>query len=1015
MNTFVLAESRSHQLTTSTAALLSTQHATLQREAMMLQLAACLLAAASWGGAAAADAAMPTWVGGPRPDPLKPHAGLKVLPRTARTTIYNITTPSGGNNTDGVYNLGPMLMWWPNASRFVASWYNGPVRESVGNRVVLSFSEDGLVWTAPRTVFPAVNAKGEENEPFANVNGRLYATASDVSLGNVHDSGIRGGLLMRELSWKAAAVQLGEIFWVGDPGPGVDPAYKYKDYSAMGEPAKSDAAQYLASLVNETVARGAGGMRFNERSFYALPGKPKELVLLLREGGKKDTAERKGKAALWASRCTLNRTDEFPPRPEDAQTFSCRSGTGAYEYEQPNRRRLSAAAAGEKGAATQCDWSQPKLTNIPDAPSRACAGHLPGGGGIGLLGNQGGGGGPCGNRNPLTFLTSQDGLSFDAHWAVESSAPEPRWPSLKHTRGYNYPSFMWCRGDGCGGKLKDSIMFSYSVSKEDIVITVAKLSSMHLKADDGEARPSLTMDGSCASELDCQLNGECVDGKCVCDAAWSGNANCSTLAFLPAKMANGCGKPGSPTSSWGAGVVQDPKTKLWIMAVSDYALSCGQGALAPNQQCGLAVSTTPGGPYTKNRTLIDPYCEGSSIARDPLSGRWLYLHGGDGGGRTAHGIGCWNCEGSEGITPYSVQLSFDRQNMSTPRVQCPHTPGNRDKINGSSDGYALVSVTTDPLGAWESAPRVKCGSNNEPVISRNGTLFVMPPGRVPLTPAAQARCGANAFGGMYRADSLEKAIASGMQGMQVRYAIAGIDPSSFRTESDLCFNWEDQTIWLDKRDHFHSIAHAYRGAPNDLPICDRWSSAAAFMNCTAIGGHAYSENGADWYISPVPAYTPRVEYEDGSVLILRARERPHVIIDPVSGDLTHLINGAADPCPKGVNCLNLCDKPWHLNGKNVSYPCGGNCDGFGQPLCESIPNPMPACGRNVGCPGADHSFTLIQPLKLKNDDSANVADPIYHFWPTTSQSQDPSGVLQTADGWWHVFPDCAGAPYNFSH
>ena len=51
---------------------------------------------------------------------------------------------------------------------------------------------------------------------------------------------------------------------------------------------------------------------------------------------------------------------------------------------------------------------------------------------------------------------------------------------------------------------------------------------------------------------------------------------------------------------------------------------------------------------------------------------------------------------------------------------------------------------------------------------------------------------------------------------------------------------------------------------------------------------------------------------------------------------------------------------------------------------------------------------------LKSDDDANVADPIYHFWPTTSQSQDPSGVLQTADGRWHVFPDCAGAPYNFS-
>jgi hypothetical protein len=46
--------------------------------------------------------------------------------------------------------------------------------------------------------------------------------------------------------------------------------------------------------------------------------------------------------------------------------------------------------------------------------------------------------------------------------------------------------------------------------------------------------------------------------------------------------------------------------------------------------------------------------------------------------------------------------------------------------------------------------------------------------------------------------------------------------------------------------------------------------------------------------------------------------------------------------------------------------------------------------------------------------AAAQRQPIYHWWPTTSQSQDPSGVLQTSDGRWHVFPDCAGAPYNFS-
>ena len=358
---------------------------------------------------------------------------------------------------------------------------------------------------------------------------------------------------------------------------------------------------------------------------------------------------------------------------------------------------------------------------------------------------------------------------------------------------------LWgCNGQGSSGWTKGPEGFSCMATTSNLTLEKLLQSYFPTSKPTLPPTPNLKSDddhGSCASELDCQLNGECVSGKCVCDAAWSGNENCSTLAFLPAKVENGYGHPGSATSSWGAGVVQDPKTKLWIMAVSDYALGCGQGAFPPNQQCGLAVSTTPGGPYIKNRTLIDPYCEGSSIVRDPLSGRWLYLHGGDGGGAHGRDTACWNCRGSEGVTPYSVQTSFDTQNMSTPKVQCPHTPGNHDlnTTGSAADGYALVSVTTDPLGAWEFAPRVKSGSNNEPVISRNGTLFVMPPGGVPLTPPARARCGANAFGGMYRADSLEKAIASGMQGMQVRYAIAGSDPSSFKTESDLCFNWEDQT------------------------------------------------------------------------------------------------------------------------------------------------------------------------------------------------------------------------------
>jgi hypothetical protein len=320
----------------------------------------------------------------------------------------------------------------------------------------------------------------------------------------------------------------------------------------------------------------------------------------------------------------------------------------------------------------------------------------------------------------------------------------------------------------------------------------------------GSGSYSGSEDGRCGSDIDCQLNGVCEGGKCLCDAAWSGNANCSTLALLPAKMKNGYGYPGSPVSSWGAGVQQDPATKKWIMAVSDYALSCGQGAFPPNQQCGLAVANSPDGPFTKNRAMIDPYCEGSSISRDPISGRWLYLHGGHGvagGHSAAHPAKsdlCWNCSGAGGVTPRRVQSTFRTQNNATPLVGCPRTSGTYDAPAATTaDGpeVALVSTTADPLGAWALAPAVACGSNNEPWFTPNGTLYVVRPGGGQLlTPAAKARCSGGsraALLGLARAESLAAGLAGDWQQIPVRYALAGTN-QSFADDLDVCFNWEDQ-------------------------------------------------------------------------------------------------------------------------------------------------------------------------------------------------------------------------------
>lgn len=124
--------------------------------------------------------------------------------------------------------------------------------------------------------------------------------------------------------------------------------------------------------------------------------------------------------------------------------------------------------------------------------------------------------------------------------------------------------------------------------------------------------------------------------------------------------------------------------------------------------------------------------------------------------------------------------------------------------------------------------------------------------------------------------------------------------------------------------------HAWRGQPCDYPVCDRVHNKTL---CTAVGGHAFSENGEDWNISPVIAYTPTQEWEDGSVTTFRARERPHLIFDS-EGNPTHIINGVGDPCPGGG-------------------------------------------GSNTGCPnsGGDHTFTLVAPLGTNENTDVGLASP----------------------------------------
>lgn len=280
---------------------------------------------------------------------------------------------------------------------------------------------------------------------------------------------------------------------------------------------------------------------------------------------------------------------------------------------------------------------------------------------------------------------------------------------------------------------------------------------------------------------------------------------------------------------------------------------------------------------------MDSWCHGSSPGRDPVTGQWVFNHMGPGV------VGeCKVC--TSGVTPVGV-----------PSGPCTRAPGAVDS------SAALTSRA--PTGPWVAAAGIVNGANCEPFFLPNGTLFSACPSGPPTT--APGCNGRNAFLSMHRADNLSAAIEHRWTELPVSYVVAG-SGAPFRPESDICVNWEDQNLWVDPRGNFHTLMHAFRGQPTEYPICDR---ARNKSYCSALGGHAFSSNGYHWYVSPVAAYTPIVEFEGGATVTFRARERPHLIFQS-DGSPSHLVTAVGDP----------------------------------------------GCGGNTGCTGADHTFTLIQPL-----------------------------------------------------
>ena len=132
--------------------------------------------------------------------------------------------------------------------------------------------------------------------------------------------------------------------------------------------------------------------------------------------------------------------------------------------------------------------------------------------------------------------------------------------------------------------------------------------------------------------------------------------------------------------------------------------------------------------------VVDPWCHGSSLERDPLSGRWIFGHMGSGQSKRQ----CRVC--ADGVTK-----------GSDPSAPCPR----ESTVPESAAAHALVSGSDSPEN-WTAAPGLINKPNCLPHFMSNGTLFYACPW---MRHADDAACNnQNAGMTLSRAETLEDAL-----------------------------------------------------------------------------------------------------------------------------------------------------------------------------------------------------------------------------------------------------------------
>lgn len=375
---------------------------------------------------------------------------------------------------------------------------------------------------------------------------------------------------------------------------------------------------------------------------------------------------------------------------------------------------------------------------------------------------------------------------------------------------------------------------------------------------------------------ECSLNGvyNPYTFSCECNKGWKGDT-CGVIALAPAPhtardISPGVAIPGVPT--WGGGAMYEDER--WHLIVGSRAVNMHNNTLE-DYQCDsriirvTSVGDDPLGPYTVAETVFPRSSWEPGLAKNPLTGELVVMFFGNISNPPPVGSdACVYKSGEYNITTTNTFISVSKSGSIKGPWSAPLMVKGMINQPGRVSGYD-----------WNCA-----SSNPSPAFHPNGTLYAALRHN-PCWSGFKTRENI----GIWRADHGWDGEWTSLTDQPV-YGWGGGSQEKC-LDDNLCPAHEDPHLWWDDRG-----AHLLTHSKNNEAIH------------MLRGAYGWSKDGLNWHLETEPllsntsAWEMNLQWSNGSMTKMARRQRPSFISDPMTGQLTHLINGAdftSHPGPTG--------------------------------------------------------------------------------------------------------------------